>query len=1032
MRRLMPHLLLLFLCVLVVTPSQARDFDPRGLPLVFAPNQGQASAGVKYLAHAAGRSVALTSQGAVLRLDSCAGPVSIRWAGASAPRLEGLEPLASTTSYFLGNDARAWRTAVPNYARVRYQQAFPGVDVDFYGQQGRLEFDFIVAPGADPSRIELQVEGTEQVEVEQHGDLVLRCGQASARLLRPRIYQRIGGSQRLIQGGYVRRGPDRIGFQVASFDRRLPLVLDPVLSYSTLFGGSRDESAWSVVPDAAGNLYLAGRTNSSGFPAGGALAGTTAGGVDLFVMKLNPAGTALIYSAFLGGSRDEAISAGSMAVDPAGNLHLAGWTASTNYPVAAGAAQSTFGGGSVDAFVTKINPTGTALVFSTYLGGSRDDEALGLVLDAAGAVYLAGDTNSANFFVSTDAYQKTLGGGSCGAPNSSFTCPDAFVAKLSSSGAIQFSTLLGASGEDKAFGIALDSAGNTVITGSTGASAFPTTSGAAQTVFGGGSCLDVGSGFIFYFRPCTDVFVARFNATGSALLYSSFLGGKNDDVGADLALDSAGNVVITGWSWSDDFPVTAGALQTSYGGSKDVFVATFNPAGARVYSTYLGGSGLEEAHAIAVDAAGNIYLAGRTSSDAYPTVSPLQSAYGGGDNDAFVTVLDASGGSLRFSTLLGGTGDDRAEGLALDSAGNIFLAGISGSTNFPTTTGSLQAASAGGLDAFLVKIAPGTSAPFNPVPAISTLLPATVTPASGTLTLTVIGTGFGPGAIVRWKGADRPTTFFSSTLLQAAVSAADVTAAGSSDVSVFNPAPRGGTSATRAFSVAAATNTGGLVNAAHYRTRMAAGAIVSLFGTNLVATTAAASGLPLPRTLGNTKVTYGTVDMPLFYASPGQINAQIPFEASFSGQFVVTVNGVARPPVSVSLSSTAPGIFTTTQDGKGPGAVLGPNGPVSAAAPVARNDVVSLFVTGLGSVSPAGKTGEGAPSSPLSNVSATMEATIGGVPATVLFAGLAPGFVGLYQVNVRIPAQAPLGDTVPLILVAGGEYSNVATIAIRQ
>jgi len=1016
--------------LLFISPASASELDLQSLPLVFAPNRGQAPAAVKYLAHAPGRTLSLTSSGAVLSMDSCASPVSIRLTGAIAPRVEALEPLPSTVSYFLGNDARAWRAAVPNYARVRYHRAFPGVDVDFYGHQGRLEFDFIVAPGADPNSIELQVEGVDRLDVEKQGDVVLTCGQASARLLRPHIYQRVGGSKRIVSGGYVRRGTRRVGFQVAAFDPRVPLVVDPILSYSTFFGGSRDESGWSVVPDAAGNLYIAGRSNSSGFPTGGLLPGATGGAVDLFVMKLNPAGTSLLYSVYFGGTRDEAISAGSMAVDAAGNLYLGGWTLSSNFPTAPGAAQTTFGGGTADAFVTKLNPTGTALVYSTYLGGSRDDEVLGLVLDASGAVYLVGDTNSSNFFVSSDAYQKTLGGGSCGASTSSFTCPDAFVAKLSPSGAIQYSTLLGASGSDQGFGIAADSAGNAVITGSTGASAFPTTPGASQPAFGGGSCLDLGSGFTFYFRPCTDVFVARINATGSALLYSSFLGGDNDDVGADLALDSGGNIVITGWTWSENFPVTAGALQTTYGGTKDNFVATFSPGGARVYSTFLGGSESEEAHAIALDAAGNIYVAGRTSSSAYPVVNSLQAAYGGGGNDAFVTVLDSSGGAITFSTILGGIGDDRAEGLAVDSAGNIFLTGIAGA-GFPTTTGSFQAASAGGLDAFLVKITPGVSEPFNPVPATTVLLPSTVTPGSGALTLTVAGTGFVPGAVVRWKGADRPTTYFSSTLLQAAIPAADVAAAGSSDVTVFNPAPRGGTSATRAFSVAAATNTGGLVNAAHYRTRMARGGIVSLFGTNMASSTEAASALPLPRILGNTKVTFGGVDMPLFYVSPGQINAQLPFEGSSSGQLQVTVAGTARPAVTVSLSSTAPGIFTATQDGKGPGAIIGPAGPVSAAAPAARNDVVSVFVTGLGSVSPAGVTGAAAPSSPLSNVSATMNATVGGVSASVLFAGLAPGFVGLYQVNVRIPAQAALGDNVPLILQAGGEYGNVATIAIR-
>jgi hypothetical protein len=396
------------------------------------------------------------------------------------------------------------------------------------------------------------------------------------------------------------------------------------------------------------------------------------------VTKLNSAGTALVYSTYLGGSgTDQGID---IAVDAAGSAYVTGTTDSTNFPTTAGAFQAALAGTSTDAFVTKLSPAGAALVYSTYLGGSGSDQGVGIAVDAGGSAYVTGLTGSANF-PTASPIQAALVGSS-----------DAFVTKLNPTGSapLVYSTYLGGSGAEQGNRIAVDAAGSAYVTGTTDSLNFPTTAGAFQTASGG---LD-------------DAFVTKLTPAGSALAYSTYLGGSGTEQSFGIAVDSAGSAYVTGTTDSPNFPTTAGAFDVTANGGFDAFVTKLTPAGsALVYSTYLGGSGSggDSGIGIAVDSAGNAYVTGETTSDDFPTASPVQAARGGG-LDAFVTKLNPAGSALVYSTFLGGSNLDTGQGIAVDSGGNAYVAGFTSSPNFPTTTGAFDQTANGGDDTFVAKL----------------------------------------------------------------------------------------------------------------------------------------------------------------------------------------------------------------------------------------------------------------------------------------------------------------------------------------
>ena len=708
--------------------ADARVSEAYGkLPLHFEANRGQTHEDVRFLARGPGFSLFLTPTGAALTLikpESLARKPAARsraesrkpvtgsvlrmsFAGANpAARVAGLEELPGKANYFIGNDPAKWRTNVPTYAKVHYREVYPGIDLVYYGKQRQLEYDFVVRPGADPGAIALRFAGADKVEVDDvQGDLVIHTAAGTLRQQKPFIYQEVGGVRKEIPGGYVLTGEHQVGFKVAPHEASRALVIDPVLSYSTYLGGGADDRGRAIAVDADGNAYLTGRTFSPDFPTTAGAFQTTLPGHSAFVTKLNPTGSALVYSTYLGGNNSE-VGYG-IAVDSAGNAFVTGNTNSSNFPTTPTAVQPTFGGdvsNGGDAFVTQLDAAGSALLYSTYLGGSGLDEGSAIAVDPAGNAYVTGLTQSGNFPTTLGAFQTTPASGSSG-----------FVTKLNPAGSVSliYSTYLPGPGT----GIAADASGNAYVTGSTGID-FPTTAGAFQTTYGGG---------------IEDGFVAKLDPTGSALVYSTYLGGSGGDVIFGLAIDAAGNAYVTGLTDSTNLPTTMGALQTIYGGGiDDAFVAKLDATGSvLVYSTYLGGSGADYALGIAVDAAGNAFVTGNTNSSDFPTTATaFQATYGGGACcDAFVTQLDAAGSALVYSTYLGGSGNDGGSAIALDTLPNpnAYVTGFTNSGDFPTSAGAFQASPAGVSefvpDAFVAKIAndvppppPQDQCPLLPIP----------------------------------------------------------------------------------------------------------------------------------------------------------------------------------------------------------------------------------------------------------------------------------------------------------------------------
>lgn len=714
------------------------------LPLSFELNQGQTNDRVKFLARSSGYLLFLTSNEAVMALDNPAAHrkgkenrearsriddgesadsgtrpprliVRMKLAGANpAPRIEGLDQLPSSSNYFSGPDPAKWRTNISNYSRVRYAEVYSGIDMVYYGDQRQLEYDFVVAPGADTDAIQMVFSGIDDFEISRTGDLLLHTTKGCIRQSKPVAYQEANGVKEEVFVSYVPNGLGRVGFQVGHYDRTRPLIIDPVLIYSTYLGGSGFDQGYAIAVDSLGNAYVTGTTAAADFPTTARAFQTNYGGGDAFVSKLNPAGTALVYSTYLNGA-----SGNGIAVDSAGNAYVTGEAGPTNFPTTPGAFQTSPMG--FDIFVTKLNPAGSALVYSSRFGGSFDDFGRGIALDGAGNAYITGWTvcRSTNCtFPIVNAFQPDYAGGN----------NDAFVTKIDSSGsALVYSTYLGGgkiinAKDDWGEGIAVDSAGSAYVTGYTYAPDFPVTAGAYDTT-----------------RNGLDAFIAKFTPDGASLVYSTFLGGIGREQGQGIAVDANGNAYITGITESSDnpftsayegFPVTPGAFQMR--GSFDAFVTKLNPKGsALVYSTYLGGSaGVDRGWAIAIDLAGNAYVTGDTTSSDFPTANAIQATYGGGLSDAFVAKLNAAGSGLVYSTFLGGSLFDEGRGIALNGS-NAYATGDTSSSDFPTAN-PLKVSNGGGLDnhddAFVVKIGE-----TGPIPTPTPIPPPTPNPAAPSL-----------------------------------------------------------------------------------------------------------------------------------------------------------------------------------------------------------------------------------------------------------------------------------------------------------
>ncbi|MFB3895544.1 MAG: SBBP repeat-containing protein [bacterium] len=472
------------------------------------------------------------------------------------------------------------------------------------------------------------------------------------------------------------------------------------LVYSTYLGGSNNDYSYSIAVDNGGNTYITGATYSSDFPTTSGVFDTSYSNVDIFVAKLNPNGTGLVYSTYLGGS-DVDYSNG-IAIDSSGNAYIIGGTLSDNFPATSGAFDVTYNGGTNfgDVIISKLNANGTGLIYSTYLGGGNDDYGAGIAVDSSGYVYVTGYTASVlTFPTTTNAIDRSFNGGA----------DDAFISKLNSNGTgLVYSTFLGGSGYDEAYSIALDNSGNAYITGGTSSSDFPTTSGAFDSSYNGGNIYG-------------DSFVSKLNADGTSLVYSTYLGGSDGDSGVDIAVDTSGNAYLTGFTKSTDFPTTTGAFDTACNqnnsDASDSFVSKLNSTGtALLYSIFLGGRNDDYGYSIAIDKSGNAYVTGYTLSysdfpitaDAYDTTSINIDSYG----DAFITGLNASGTALLYSTYMGGGYEDWGTAITVDNSGNVYVTGNTNSSDFPTTPGALDMVLNGNLDGFITKMSLVTISPY--------------------------------------------------------------------------------------------------------------------------------------------------------------------------------------------------------------------------------------------------------------------------------------------------------------------------------
>lgn len=673
----------------------------RNLPVSFEENQGQVGSQVRYLSRAGNGTIYFTPSETVLTLSSqysqkkpVQSVLRLKWIGANShPQMVAEHPLPGKINYLIGREPSHWHTGIPTYERVRYRGLFPGVDAVFYGKEGEIEYDLVMAPGVDPAKISFALTGARSLQVAPDGDLVMGLDNGKVLQRKPVVYQEENGVRRLLSAHYIIHHDNTVTYEIAGVNRKLPLVIDPRLSYSTFIGSNTLDTVQSVAVDQFGNAYLTGST-VFGFPTKNPAQGNQLG-TDAFVTKLSPNGSSLIYSTILGGSSADFGLA--IAVDRFGSAYVGGETDSTDFPTTPGTFEPP--PGSIDAnngFITKLSPGGSSFTYSLLLGGGDLDQIRALALDTQHRVYVTGFTCSTNFPVK-NAFQPVTVGQNCADGGG-----DAFVTRVNAAGtALDFSTYLDGSFESIGNGIAVDSGFHAYVTGSTESPDFPTTPGAFQRVL---------KAQVIPEDPHdlhqSNAFVTKFSSDGQSLIYSTYLGGTADDVAEAIALDPDGRACVTGAASSADFPVTAGAFQKTRHGSSDAFVTKFQLSGGGLfYSTFLGGSGGDGASSIAVDSLGRAYVAGGTSSTDFPVVNPIQ-AHLAGAQDAFVTKLSATGNALFFSTYLGGTAVDVANSIRLDSNGNAFVGGATDSTNFPTTPGAFSRTKKQSTDGWVAKITP--------------------------------------------------------------------------------------------------------------------------------------------------------------------------------------------------------------------------------------------------------------------------------------------------------------------------------------
>ena len=991
------------------------------VPLSFEPNQGQAAATVQFLSRGAGYAIFLAPGKVVLNLErqkpasaaatgqtpeaASADTLRMSLIGANAKaNAVGLAPQPGVVSYFIGNDPKNWRSGIPTYGKVNYAQIYRGVDLVFYGNQRQLEYDFVVAPGADPSRIAWRIDGA-RASIDAEGNLVLSAPNGPASFKKPVLYQMNGDQKTPVEGSFAVAGHE-IRFRLGSYDHSRALIIDPVLSYATYLAGSSTDHiglptgpgnlavgmSQGIALDSAGSVYVTGYTYSIDFPTKTPyqpapptkVAGVSPGQwPSAFVTKFSPDGSSLVYSTYLGGNGYDYIYA--IAVDSSGNAYVTGETDSPDFPVTNGAYQTVCSpapnntgapvqnssncySSNTSAFVTKLNPTGTGLVYSTFLGGNGSwAYATAIAVDGAGRAYIAGNEDEDCYRGQPYTFQScfpTTSGAVIGGDKTVGGDPQfAFVAAFDPTGAhLLYSTLFGdlnfqctiaCGGDTYGTGIAVDASGYFYLVGETMASNLPTTAGVIQPT---GAPLGNPPTYVQAWRG----FIAKFNpvtsANGASLAYATYLGGKTGNTGdfiSGIAIDNESYAYVVGFTNSKDFPVTSGAYQTVCGPNGQncaaAHVTKLNPTGsAIVWSTFVGDAKGDASDAvfftgpIQLDGTGNIYITGQVGTG-FPMINPVEPTATGGDQQVLVAELDPTGSKLLFSTTIGSNGLNTTEpaGLAVDSAGDIYLAGNNAGPNLITTPGAFQTTASNSgccYHGFVVKI--------------------------GGLTVTLAPAG------------------------------------------QIEP--------------------------------VAAESIISVYGTELATGTVVATTVPVPISLDGNTVTVTDSDgiarqAPLYFVSPSQINFEIPTGTAM-GTATVTIqnqNGTTQSAV-IQIGSVSPGIFELNGSGLVAAWVLpvisGAQQPLLPVWQVVAGGVVPLAV----SLGPSTEQiylemyGTG-----IRNAK-TVTVTMGGLSVPVLYYGAAPGYAGEDQVNIGpLPAALAGQGSVNIVLAADGQQANAVTVTIQ-
>ena len=979
------------------------------VPLSFEPNQGQTSSEVQFLSRGSGYALFLTPGEAVLNLErqqSASGTsvdtlrMSLIGASAGASAV-GQARQAGVVSYFIGNNPKKWRTGIPTYGKVDYPQVYPGIDLVFYGNQRQLEYDFIVAPGADPNRIAWRIEGA-RASVDRKGNLVLQAAAGAAVFDKLLVYQMEGAKKVPVSGAFVAAGQE-VRFRLGSYDRSKELVIDPVLSYATYLAGSSADyignstgpgngqgSLQGIAVDSSGSAYVTGYTTSADFPTKNAYQGGQAKGSapSVFVTRFSPDGSSLVYSTFLSGSGWD--TANAIAVDSSGSAYVTGNTNSNDFPITKGAYQTlcspspsnppavstaSCNTSNSSAFVTKLNPAGTGLVYSTFLGGFGGSYGSGIAVDSAGRAYVAGNENApCNTSYVFQACFPTTTGATIQTINANNVTNFCFAAVFDPTGAnLLYSTLFGdlnglktstttTSGGAWATGMTVDSNGYFYLIGYTKAGTLPTTVGAAQPSAApldySGSNVTAYRGFIAKFNPVT-------SPGGVLLAACTYLGGKTgntSDYLSGIAIDGSGNIYAAGYTNSSDFPVTSGVYGTACGSggtcSAGHVTKLTSTATSILWSTYVGGSrqdggdNLSDLGPIQLDSKGNVYITGIANTK-FPLVNPVEPPGSGGNAGQVVAELDPAGANLLFATGVGSGWLDpmTTAGLAIDASGNLYVAGNSVGNDLITTPGAFQTT--------------------NPSPV--------------------------------------PQCCYHGFVAKIAATPPHISS---------------------------------VVDAAGSQSGISPGAWISIYGTNLAYTTrlwrdSEIMGGKLPNLLDGVSVTIDGKLAAVNYISPLQLNVQVPDDTATGPVPVVVTTPQGTAAATVTMQTVSPGLFMYQAANARYVAAQHANysivGPPDlypgASSPAKPSEVIILYATGFGPTSPPTPSGQVvASAAPVVNLSA-VSATIGGKQAQVQWAGIT--MAGVWQLNVQVPTGAATGDAAIVAQIGGKSTQGGAFVTVQ-